>query len=98
MEEETEEQDGGLGPVRLHQVYPALSLRGALPGPAALQGPWALGGGRAGFPRPEPEGIWVSSALQPGSLRLRLGRLELFLASSLGTPLSRTWASDGRGP
>lgn len=48
MEEETEEQDGGLGPVRLHQVYPALSFRGALPGPAALQGPWALGSGRAG--------------------------------------------------
>lgn len=48
-------RDGGA--VRLHQVPPALPLRGAQPGPAALQGPgeglgagwggaWLLTGGR----------------------------------------------------
>ena len=75
-------QDGGLGPVRLHQVHPALSLRGALPGPAALQGPWALGGGRAGFPRPWPEGAGCPCGTAapptppPVSPRWRFGGLE----------------------
>lgn len=49
-------RDGGA--VRLHQVPPALPLRGAQPGPAALQGPGEeLGAGCEGAVR---EGLRVS--------------------------------------
>lgn len=86
MEEEIEEQDGGLGPVRLHQVYPALSLRGALPGPAALQGPWAPGG--RGFLCLIPRG-WVPAVGHP-ALRRRLGVWESgVLTSAPGDPFIR---------
>lgn len=51
-------QDGGVGPVRLHQVHAALPLRGALAGPTALQGRWAPGVHRTA-PRQGPGIMWV---------------------------------------
>lgn len=51
-------QDGGVGPVRLHQVHAALPLRGALAGPTALQGRWAPGVQRTA-PRQGPGIMWA---------------------------------------
>lgn len=56
-------RDGGA--VRLHQVPPALPLRGAQPGPAALQGP---GDGRQ---RGERLGLRVTELKAGGPLRER---------------------------
>lgn len=51
-------QDGGVGPVRLHQVHAALPLRGAIAGPTALQGRWAPGVQRTA-PRQGPGIMWA---------------------------------------
>lgn len=59
-----------------------------------VRGRWAAGGVSSARAR----GNWVSAALQPGSLRRRLGGLELFLASSTGTPLSEDVGIRWEGP
>lgn len=74
-------RDGGA--LRLHQVPPALPLRGAQPGPAALQGPGrsarALGEGDGdrGVSVRELPGVWGGQG-PAGGLFVRGGRQGAF--------------------
>lgn len=77
------EQDGGVGPVRLHQVHAALPLRGALAGPTALQGRWAPGVVRSA-PRRVPGIRWASPGVDRVPLACRLGPARPLLAVSGG--------------